>query len=68
MADNKTLTQVQLVDRLADGFVALLKQVEELKRHNEEVAKLLGHEHKVHGFPHSLNLSLHDDIILALDL
>lgn len=48
MSDDMTLDQSQLVDRLADGFAALLKQLEELKRHNEEVEKLLGYEHKVH--------------------
>ena len=45
----------ELVNRLADGFAALQKQVEELTQHNHQVEKLLGYNHKVrlsslHGY------------------
>ena len=49
MAEPANSTQSQLIDRLADGFAALLQQVEELRRHNEAVEKLLGSEQKVYN-------------------
>ena len=53
MTEFTNLTQSQLVERLADGFAALLNQVDELKRHSEEMEKLLGYEQKV-GPSHAL--------------
>lgn len=57
MANDTDIEQSQLVNRLADGFAALLKQVDELKRHNQEVEKFLGYhsyEDKVHLFLHTV--------------
>ena len=72
MAEDTSLTQAQLVARLADGFAALLKQVDELKRHSEAMEKLLGNKPEVGSsriLPHVSRFVLfHDDTILALDL
>ena len=47
MAESIDLTQAQLVGRLADGFAALLNQVDELKRHSKEMEKLFTVTQKV---------------------
>ena len=58
MDDSKDFNQAELIARLADGFAALLEQVEELRYHSQQVEKLLGYERKVLMFLPSSRMRL----------
>ena len=74
MTELNSETQAKLLVRLADGFAALAKQVDELESHNKDMKKALGYPQKV-GLAFHIFLScfcspypICDDKLLALDL